>query len=416
MRWTRMAAIFICALLTPLALDAAVPQTLHYSGQIDTGGGSFTGSVDVTFSLYDTSAAAKSFWSDTQAVAVSGGRFHVQLGPLSAADLDVVALHLGVKVSTDAEMNKVAIASVPYALLADQTASVASEMASTVPRWDGQKLVDSTLTVDSDGSLVAAGALGKGDVGSLGGGVRMAWYPSMGAFRAGGLKIDKSEEDTWWDDANVGQYSVAMGVNTKASALGSIALGYAAVASGIVSTALGQETTASGFGSTAMGSNIEVGSSGQHSFGIGLNDNISWKITLPNVMAVMGGNVGIGTVSPGVKLEVHGTIKADSIKFADGTEQTTAASGGTSGGASESVSAVMYVYKGQACPSKWTKHSIGVGIFGGPPVDACLSPADSQCSVMNLYKGQSCPLGWSKQSIGVGIFGSSDVDACYRCS
>ena len=40
------------------------------------------------------------------------------------------------------------------------------------------------------------------------------------------------------------------------------------------------------------------------------------------------GNVGIGETNPTEKLDVNGTIKATKIKFGDGTEQTTASSGG----------------------------------------------------------------------------------------
>ncbi len=126
MRRTRLIALVFLALFISTAAWAAVPQTLHYSGKLDTAGGSFNGTADVTFALYADANAATSFWSDSQAVTVTNGRFHVELGPLSAADVDVSALQLGVTVGADDEMDKVAIASVPYALRAVEAGNAAT--------------------------------------------------------------------------------------------------------------------------------------------------------------------------------------------------------------------------------------------------------------------------------------------------
>jgi hypothetical protein len=108
---------------------AAVPQTLHYSGKLDTAGGAFTGTIEVTFDLYAGAGAKSSFWSETQAVAVQNGRFHAQLGSkttLTPADVNVADLHLGVTVGTDDEMGKVPVASVAYAFRASEAANAAT--------------------------------------------------------------------------------------------------------------------------------------------------------------------------------------------------------------------------------------------------------------------------------------------------
>jgi hypothetical protein len=98
-----------------------------------------------------------------------------------------------------------------------------------------------------------------------------------------------------------GHYSTAMGAGTTASEFISTAMGQATTASGTGSTAMGYMTTASGSYSTAMG--LAITAEGDFSFGIGL-DNTYRTITQNHVMAIMGGKVGIGTVSPDAKLDV----------------------------------------------------------------------------------------------------------------
>jgi hypothetical protein len=95
-----------------------------------------------------------------------------------------------------------------------------------------------------------------------------------------------------------GRYSTAMGYSTEASGGFSTAMGDMTTASGAASTSMGASTTASGYASTAMGRAITA--QGQYSFGIGLDNPwpSSWTISNDNTMAIMGGNVGIGTVSP----------------------------------------------------------------------------------------------------------------------
>ena len=110
-----------------------------------------------------------------------------------------------------------------------------------------------------------------------GAGARMMWCPSRAALRAGSV----SGSD--WDNANVGDYSTAMGQDTKASNYYSVALGSGTTASGQASvamglgttasaayaTATGDQTTASGLTSTAMG--MYTTASGQASTAMGFS-------------------------------------------------------------------------------------------------------------------------------------------------
>ena len=107
MRRTSMIGLVVFALFISTAALAAVPQTLHYSGKLNTAGGAFTGTIEVTFSLYAGATGGDSLWSEKLAVSVVKGRFDVQLGATKAikpSDLDVEALYVGVAVGEDDEM------------------------------------------------------------------------------------------------------------------------------------------------------------------------------------------------------------------------------------------------------------------------------------------------------------------------
>ncbi len=107
-----------------------------------------------------------------------------------------------------------------------------------------------------------------------------------------------------------GKNSTAMGSNTTASGKYSMAMGTGTKAIGYYSTAIGVGTSAIGHYSIAIGRNIKVSETGINSIGIGLG-NVQKKdsITKSNTMAIMGGKVGIGTVSPDKNFVVDGDAR-----------------------------------------------------------------------------------------------------------
>ena len=109
-----------------------------------------------------------------------------------------------------------------------------------------------------------------------------------------------------------GLRSTAIGYNVHADANYSTAIGTNSRAGGRISIALGDNVHTYGNYSTAMGRHITV--NGTESFGIGL-DNNSYTITQNNAMAIMGGNVGIGTASPTQKLTVAGSTNISTGSF-----------------------------------------------------------------------------------------------------
>ncbi len=119
-----------------------------------------------------------------------------------------------------------------------------------------------TLHVSGNDGLLAQGNLSGGSALNLGSGTRMHWYPKKAAFRAGSVL------GSLWDDASIGNSSVAFGESSTASGASSTAMGGYTTASGAGSTAMGHSTTASGIYSTAIGSSTSA--SGQNSLATGL--------------------------------------------------------------------------------------------------------------------------------------------------
>ena len=73
---------------------------------------------------------------------------------------------------------------------------------------------DFQLTLESDGGILATGTFGAGTIlTTSGGGYFLLWYPRKAAFRAGAASWDS------WDDANIGDYSVALGKYNKAKGI-----------------------------------------------------------------------------------------------------------------------------------------------------------------------------------------------------
>jgi uncharacterized coiled-coil protein SlyX len=119
-----------------------------------------------------------------------------------------------------------------------------------------------------------------------GSGTRMMWYPRKAAFRAGGIS------GTQWDAANIGDYSVAIGQDVRASGSNSTAFGLRSVAAQVSSFAVGEDNTASGAASVAMGyhahTNARQGSfvfadrsvagNGEDTLRAGVNNSANWRV------------------------------------------------------------------------------------------------------------------------------------------
>jgi hypothetical protein len=78
------------------------------------------------------------------------------------------------------------------------------------------------------------GTFGTGTIPATGAGTRMMWYPAKAALHAG--RVDGNQ----WNDANVGEHSVAFGPDTKASNFAATAMGNNTTAASNHSLSLGR--------------------------------------------------------------------------------------------------------------------------------------------------------------------------------
>ncbi|HEV2351986.1 MAG TPA: hypothetical protein VG028_19310, partial [Terriglobia bacterium] len=107
--------------------QAVVPRLMKFSGVVhDAVGKPLTGTVDVTFSLYNTESGGSPLWFETQSVQADElGRYTALLGAMHADGLPIDLFTsgevrwLGIQVGTEAEQQpRVLLVSVPYALKA----------------------------------------------------------------------------------------------------------------------------------------------------------------------------------------------------------------------------------------------------------------------------------------------------------
>ncbi|PJB72628.1 MAG: hypothetical protein CO093_02495, partial [Alphaproteobacteria bacterium CG_4_9_14_3_um_filter_47_13] len=128
----------------------------------------------------------------------------------------------------------------------------------------GELDADSNFKLMADGDFLLTGThTGIVSVPATGAGTRMFFDTQRAAFRVGNVG------GTQWDNANVGNYSMAIGASTTASGLASTAMGAFTIASGSYSTAMGNGAIARGSRSTAMGNTVIA--SGAYSTAIGNN-------------------------------------------------------------------------------------------------------------------------------------------------
>ena len=122
-----LAIILAEAVCSEGSASAAVPQVLTEQGRLfETTGAPMSGTVPVTFAIYDVPTGGASLWAETQAVTLDAGYFSAQLGlstPIPSTIWNGSTRYVGFTVGGDPEASpRQLTTTVPYAVVAGDVA------------------------------------------------------------------------------------------------------------------------------------------------------------------------------------------------------------------------------------------------------------------------------------------------------
>ncbi len=381
----KKALVLTLMLLFLVSATATVPRLMTVQGRLKESGSAVTGNYNITFYIYNAETDGSPLYTEAHtganSVPVSGGFFSVVLGDISVLNLPFKEQYwLALKVGSDAEMSpRIKLTNASYAFVArDLNVS------------DNLNIDGGTLYVDIANNRVGIGTISPQQVFEVvGNAVRVSGvttpmlelYPSTGdEWRV------QSQNDSSFSVFNVtdgrtyltingsGNIGVEKTPSYKFDVNGIVnATQYYQAGSPLISgywTQSGNDiyynTGNVGIGTTSPGSLLDVNGQATINGGSSVSlllkgsshplyaydgsDNVIARITSAGHLILRpnsstdtvdispsgnsyfnGGNVGIGTTSPGQKLTVAGTVESTSggFKFPDATTQTTAATGGS---------------------------------------------------------------------------------------
>lgn len=104
----KMFILILTLLLTQGIVTADVPNIIDFNGRLaDSSGNAVNATVNITFKLYDVETGGTALWTETQSVTVTDGLFNVKLGSVTALDENDFSSSerwIGISVDTDSEM------------------------------------------------------------------------------------------------------------------------------------------------------------------------------------------------------------------------------------------------------------------------------------------------------------------------
>jgi len=170
----------------PLAQSGG-PLLVNYQGLLtDSGGSPLTGPVNLTFAIYDGKTGGVKLWEEIHSsVPLDSGYFSVMLGsvtPLTSSVFDGVERWIQVTVDGGSPLSRQRLASVPYAIRAQE--ALTATYAMTAP-WSGLTGVPTGLD-DGDDDTLAGLACASGEIAEWNG---SAWACAPDDVGAGGGDI-----------------------------------------------------------------------------------------------------------------------------------------------------------------------------------------------------------------------------------
>ncbi|MBN2087306.1 tail fiber domain-containing protein, partial [Candidatus Peregrinibacteria bacterium] len=168
------------------------------------------------------------------------------------------------------------------------------------------------------GTSTASGAVAIGTGASTSNQTRAIGYNSMAlgytSVATGNTAISIGQSST-----ASGDYSMSIGNLTDAKGDHAIVLGYDSEVNGNDNLSIGSGNLiySGSDNSIALGQDVTILGDNVLAIGLGYKSSGTWYTSSSNVMTIMGGNVGIGTVSPGKLLTVDGDMYANNF-YLDG--------------------------------------------------------------------------------------------------
>jgi len=354
--WQTALTVFILLSLL-LSVSAAVPRLLTVQGRLKESGAAVSGSYDMTFYIYNVETAGTPLYTEAHtganAVSISAGFFSTRLGEIVTLDLPFKEQYwLGLKVESDAEMTpRIKLTNSSYAFVARDLnvganlnidsgtlyVDIASNevgIGTTSPGAkldvEGEVYIDDKLTVRYDaesesGTIERLGGEFKIDSGS---------GANLYLYQQGGVKIRVKNTTTEHFNSLVGGVNNSYDLGSTGGKWKDLYLGGHAYIDGDVgigTTTPQKKLHINGttrfddelFISADMGriswsgsDFIVRGESGKDlQLGAGGDSDVfeieSGAPSDSMLIQATTGNVGIGTTSPGAKLDVNGEIKLE---------------------------------------------------------------------------------------------------------
>ena len=196
---------FLSCLVIPLAASAVPLQLAHHGTLYDTVGGPVTGSVEITFSLWDAGESGSQVWNEVRSVDIVDGVYSTLLGSESAVDAVLraePALWLQMSIGGEALVPRHPVASAPYAIVADTAINVdGGTVNATSVTVGGTEVIDATGSWTGGPGSIDWTAVGfvpldllDGDADTLGGlacadGDRAVYDPAGGQWVCGTSQV-----------------------------------------------------------------------------------------------------------------------------------------------------------------------------------------------------------------------------------